>query len=189
MILWQAYSRICKTTTVSWCRTSSLKRRTLSRRQFTTRENQSRPCSPQSRNSSSSLTSWVHHIHRYRRSTSPTSYYTVRESSGWRFAIGIACWQYRRRWCDLNSFPEISQRAERDVGSHCWRRGHTSCQHSLQCHCRATGSLVTRPSSDVDSDYCAGACGSCVQCGSKHPATVGHTAAANSVDDANHTDA
>ena len=43
--------------------------------------------------------------------------------------------------------------------------------------------------SDGDSDKLECNCGSCVQRGAKHPGTVGHTDAANSVDDADHVEA
>ena len=47
----------------------------------------------------------------------------------------------------------------------------------------------SRANSDRDANKCTGACGPCGQHGANHPATVGHTAATNSVDDANHADA
>ena len=139
--------------------------------------NWSRLCSPQSRNSSSSLTLWGHCIHSYRRSTSPTSYSTGRESLGCQFASGIAFRKYRRHGCDLNSFSDISQRTDRDVRSHCWRYGYASCQHGVRYHFRDIGSLTTIPRSDRDSNDRAGACGSCIQGGAKYPTTDGHTAA------------
>ena len=57
------------------------------------------------------------------------------------------------------------------------------------CRCRATVSLATRANTDGDTNERAWACRSCVQRGAKHPSTVGHTSAANAVDDANHADA
>ena len=52
-----------------------------------------------------------------------------------------------------------------------------------------TGSLATRADSDGDTDKRAGTCGSCGQRVAKHLATIDHTPAADTVNDADHADA
>ena len=49
--------------------------------------------------------------------------------------------------------------------------------------------FATRAYADEDTNDHTGACGSCVQCRTKHTATFGNKATSNSVDDANCADA